>query len=484
MPVERPSAEFPSGFVWGAATASYQIEGGVAEDGRSPSCWDVFVGQPGTICHGDTGEVACDSYHRLDEDLELVARVGLGSYRFSVSWSRVLPDGVGGLNQKGMDYYRRLVDGLVALGAQPSLTLFHWDLPQVLQERGGWANRDCASWFADYAGALAGELGDRVTRWTTLNEPAVVAERGYRRGDHAPGVQDPEKAVAATHHLLLGHGLAVERLRQVLGTCSVGITLDPPYAVALDPEDEALANKISAALTDLYLLPLIGGAYPELDRPGLVPREPLVHAGDMATIQAPIDFLGVNYYDPVYIRRRREPLSWGEQPVDAFPEAVSAKPGDYPRTALGWVIDPGSFYGLLMTLSRRAPGLPLYVTENGCAFHDYAGPSGDVRDPERIEYLWQHLAAVKRAIDDGADVRGYFVWSLLDNFEWTDGYSQRFGLVYVDYPTQRRTMKASAQFYAEVIAANALPSGAPRRAVRTTTVGAAGPGPPAHSQAQ
>lgn len=453
--------QFPSGFVWGAATASYQVEGGVAEDGRGRSCWDLFVRRPNAIRHGDTGDVACDSYHRLDDDLEMVSRIGLGSYRFSVSWPRVLPDGYGVVNEKGMDYYRRLVDGLVARGVEPSLTLFHWDLPQVLQERGGWANRDCASWFADYAEVLARELGDRVTRWITLNEPAVVADRGYRRGDHAPGIRDPEKAVAATHHLLLGHGLAIPRLREVLNNgSSLGITLDPPYAVALDADDEALANRISAGLGDLYLWPVLGGAYPELDRPDLVPREPLVHEGDMETIMAPIDFLGVNYYDPVYIRRRRGPREWGEQPIDAFPDAVSVKPDQYPRTSSGWIIDPGTFYELLMAVSRRAPGLPLYVTENGCAFHDYADPSGAVRDPERIEYLRQHLAAVKRAIDDGADVRGYFVWSLLDNFEWTDGYSQRFGLVYVDYPSQQRTMKASARFYAEVIAANGLSSGA------------------------
>jgi beta-glucosidase len=453
---------FPSGFVWGAATASYQVEGAVAEDGRSPSCWDVFVRAPNATRHGDTGDVACDSYHRLDEDLALVSRIGLGSYRFSVSWSRVLPDGFGALNRKGIDYYRRLVDGLADRGVEPSLTLFHWDLPQVLQDQGGWANRDCASWFADYAEVVAAELGDRVARWITLNEPAVVADRGYRRGDHPPGLQDPDKAVAATHHLLLGHGLATERLRAVLDDgASIGITLDPPHALAVDPDDGALALAVSAGLTDLYLLPLINGAYPELGDPGLVPRHPLVRDGDMQVIRAPIDFLGVNYYDPVHIRRRRGPLGWGEQPIAAFPDAVSVKPEQYPRTSSGWIIDPDSFYELLMAVSRRAPGLPLFVTENGCAYHDYAGPPGDVRDPERVEYLAQHLAAVKRAIDGGADVRGYFVWSLLDNFEWTDGYSQRFGLVYVDYPTQRRIMKTSARFYAEVIAANGLPSAVP-----------------------
>jgi beta-glucosidase len=417
---------------------------------------------PNAIFHGDTGDVACDSYHRLDEDLELIGALGLGSYRFSVAWPRVLPNGSGPVNERGMDYYRRLVDGLVGRQVEPSLTLFHWDLPQVLQERGGWANRDCASWFADYAEVVAAALGDRVTRWITLNEPAVVADRGYRRGDHAPGLKDPDQAVAATHHLLLGHGLATERLRQVLPRgSSIGITLDPPPVVALDADDERLANRICAGMMDLYLLPVIGGAYPELANPSWVPRPPLVHSGDMEAIGAPIDFLGVNYYDPVYVRRRRGPLVGGEQPIDAFPEAVSVKPDQFPRTSLGWIIDPGSFYELLMALSRRAPGLPLYVTENGCAVYDYADPSGEVRDPERVEYLAQHLAAVKQAIDDGAEVRGYFVWSLLDNFEWTYGYSQRLGLIYVDFPSQRRTMKASARFYADVISANALPSHGP-----------------------
>jgi beta-glucosidase len=462
VPSDFLSERLPPGFVWGAATASYQVEGAVAEDGRGPSCWDAFVRVPNAIFHGDTGDVACDSYHRVDEDLDLISSIGLGAYRFSVSWSRVLPGGSGRFNEKGMDYYRRLVDGLMARGVEPWVTLFHWDLPQALQERGGWANRDCASWFADYAEAVAAALGHQVTRWITLNEPAVVADRGYRRGDHAPGLKDPDQAVAATHHLLLGHGLATLRLRQVLPDGSwIGLTLDPPHAVALDTDDEPLANRISAGMTDLYLLPVIGGAYPELGSSSWVPRPPLVHDADMEAIAAPIDFLGVNYYDPVYVRRRRGVLAPGEEPIEAFPEAVSVKPDQFPRTGLGWIIDPGSFYGLLMAVSRRAPGLPLYVTENGCAFYDYPGPTGEVRDPERVEYLAQHLAAVKRAVSDGADVRGYFVWSLLDNFEWTDGYSQRFGLVYVDYPSQRRTMKASARFYAKVIAANGLPSGGP-----------------------
>ena len=451
------TTNFPVGFVWGAATASYQVEGGVADDGRGASCWDVFVRIPGAIHNGDTGDVACDSYHRLDEDLDLVARIGLGSYRFSVSWPRVLPSGSGTVNQKGLDYYRRLVDGLAARGVEATLTLFHWDIPQVLQERGGWANRDCASWFADYAEVVAGALGDRVTRWTTLNEPAVVADRGYRRGDHAPGVRDPEQAAAATHHLLLGHGLAALSLRAVLGAgSSIGITLDPMHVVALDRADDALAAEIAAGKRDLYLLPILEGAYPELARPELLPRGRTVQAGDMEMIRSPIDYLGVNYYDPIYVRRRRSELGRGEEPLAGYAAAVSVKPDRYPRNSLGWIIDPASFYDLLMSLSRQAPNLPMYITENGCACQDYAGPSGEVLDPERTEYLRGHLAALKRAIDDGADVRGYFVWSLMDNFEWTDGYSQRLGLVYVDYPTQRRTLKASAHFYAEVIAANGL----------------------------
>jgi beta-glucosidase len=450
-------AEFPPGFLWGAATASYQVEGAVVEDGRGPSCWDVFVQVPGATHHGDTGEVACDSYHRLDEDLDLVARLGLGSYRFSVSWPRVLPDGCGAVNQKGLDYYRRLVDGLAARGVEALLTLFHWDLPQVLQERGGWANRDCASWFADYAEVVANALGDGVSRWVTINEPAVVADHGYRRGRHAPGLRDTKQAAAATHHLLLGHGLAMARLRAVVGAGgSVGIALDPSHVVALDGADEPLAAEISAGKTDLYLLPLIKGAYPQLERSELVPREPVVQPGDLETIGSPVDFLGINYYDPLYVRRRHGPLGRGEETIEGYPGAVSVKPDGCSLTSMGWVIDPASFYDLLMDISRRAPGLALYITENGCASHDYPDPSGEVRDPERVEYLAAHLAAMKRAIDDGAGVRGYFAWSLLDNFEWTDGYSQRFGLVYVDYPTQRRTIKASARFYSAVVAANAL----------------------------
>lgn len=455
----RAGERFPEGFVWGAATSSYQVEGAVAEDGRLPSCWDVFVRVPGSVHRGDNGDVACDSYHRLDEDLALIGRLGLGGYRFSVSWSRVMPEGTGPVNEAGLDYYRRLVDGLATLGVEPMLTMFHWDLPQNLQERGGWANRDCAYWFADYAGVLAQRLGYGVKDFITLNEPAVVANRGYRDGSHAPGIRDEAAAMAATHHLLMAHGLGARRVREVLGeSCRVGITLDPVPVVCLDG-DEALAAEIRGAKTDLFLDPVLRGAYPQVRRTGIVPSPPVVQDGDMQVIAVQLDFIGINYYDPVFVRRMRGAPGRDEEPLIDYPGVAVVKPDGYPRTALGWVVDPGSFHDLLLEVHSRAPGLPIYVTENGCSCYDYVGPDGEVHDYERVSFLRQHLRAVRRAIEDGANVRGYYVWSLLDNFEWTDGYSQRFGLVFVDFSTGARVPKASAEFYSRVIAANGLAEG-------------------------
>jgi beta-glucosidase len=448
---------FPDGFIWGAASASYQVEGAVAEDGRQPSCWDVYVRSPGATRNRDTGDIACDSYHRLDEDLALIAGLGIQSYRFSIAWPRVVPDGTGTVNRAGMAYYERLVDSLLERGVEPTVTLFHWDLPETLQRRGGWANRDCAEWFADYAVVVAEALGDRVTRWITLNEPAVVADRGYRDGSHAPGLRDAARAAAATHHLLLGHGRATQGLRSVLGpNASVGITLDPLHTVPLAPEDAELAAEVAAGKTDLYLRPLLEGAYPTLQRADLVPRPPIVQPGDLAVIAEPIDFLGINYYDPVFVTRRHEVLGRGEALLPGYPGAVRVHPEGFETTSMGWIIDPSSFRDLLVTLHSRAPSLPLYITENGCADHDYADPNGEVHDPQRVAYLRGHLEALQQAINEGVDVRGYFVWSLLDNFEWTDGYSQRFGLVFVDFATQRRIAKDSARFYAEVIANHSL----------------------------
>ena len=449
---------FPAGFVWGAATSSYQTEGAVAEDGRTPSCWDVFTSKPGAIRNGDNGNIACDAYHRLGEDLDLMAELGLKSYRFSVAWSRVIPEGTGPVNPRGIRYYDRLVDGLIERGIQPTVTLFHWDLPQVLQDRGGWASRECAGWFADYAEVIAEALGDRVARWITLNEPAVVANHGYRVGTHAPGLADPALASAATHHLLLGHGLATKRLRSLLGpSASIGITLDPLYAVALNPEDTELAAELAAGKTDLYLQPLLEATYPTLQRDELVPTPSVVDRGDLDTIAEPVDFLGVNFYDPVFVARRKQNLGRGESRLAGYPNAVIVHPDGYHVTGMDWIVDPDSFHSFLLELHERAPGLPIYITENGRACYDYVDPNGEVHDPERVDYLRGHIGAVRRAMHDGVDVRGYFAWSLIDNFEWTEGYSQRFGLIFVDFGTKRRILKDSARFYAEVIASNAVP---------------------------
>lgn len=448
---------FPEGFVWGAATSSYQVEGATAKGGRSPSCWDEFVRRPGTVHHGDTGDIACRSYEHLNKDLELIKLLGLNSYRFSVSWSRVLPGGTGRVNEEGVDYYRRLVDGLADMGVKPMLTIFHWDLPQVLQERGGWANRDCASWFADYAGVLAERLGYGVQDFVTINEPAVVANRGYRDGSHAPGTRDDAQAMAAAHHLLLGHGMAALRVRDTLaGRCRVGITLDPMPVVSLDGDQDVVAE-LAGAKTNLFLEPVLHGAYPQVRRAGIVPGPPIVADGDMEVISVPLDFIGINYYDPVLVARAGATLGRGEELVPGYPDVVSVKPDGYPRTSLDWIVDPDSFHALLMDVHSRAPQLPIYVTENGCACYDYVGPDGEVRDPERVTFLRSHLEALKRAIDDGADVRGYYVWSLMDNFEWTDGYSKRFGLFYVDFATGARIPKSSAAFYGGVAVHNALP---------------------------
>jgi beta-glucosidase len=453
---------FPEGFTWGAATAAYQIEGAVRADGRGPSVWDTFSHTPGKVRGGDTGDIACDSYHRYREDVALMASLGLGAYRFSVSWPRVQPDGRGPVNQRGLDHYRALIDELSGHGIAAAVTLYHWDLPQALQDEGGWAARDTAQRFAEYAAIVAEALGDRVTRWITLNEPQVVASHGYRTGTHAPGVRDAAAAAATTHHLLLGHGLAAQALRAAV-SAPVGVTLDlHPVQVLGERGSDGLeqARAISdASLNGLFLEPLLHGSYPAHARPGLLPPGTLVAAGDMDTISQPLDFLGVNYYSCVYLRagdpgdlrRNEEPSRFG------MPGVVEYRPGHLDRTPMGWLVDPEGLYDVLMRLSKDAPGLPLFVTENGCAAEDYVGPDGTVNDVERVSFLHRHLDAAGRAIRDGANLAGYFVWSLLDNFEWACGYQKRFGIVFVDFGTQRRVPKASARFYAGVARANAVP---------------------------
>jgi beta-glucosidase len=458
---------FPPGFTWGAATAAYQVEGAAGADGRGPSVWDTFSHTPGNVHGGDTGDVACDSYHRYAEDVGLIASLGLNAYRFSISWPRVQPAGRGAANQKGLDYYRALVDELADRGIDPVATLYHWDLPQELQDEGGWAARATAGRFADYAAIVAGALGDGVTRWITLNEPQVVASHGYRTGEHAPGVRDAAAAAAATHHMLLGHGLAATALRGLLpASASVGITLDlrPVYALGDGGDRLERARLVTdAELNGLFLDPLLRGSYPAHARPGLLPPGHLIADGDMETICQPLGFLGVNYYFPVYLRAGDPAdLRLGEEPARcAVPGVVEYHPDWLARTAMGWLVDPRGLYDLLLDLSRQAPGLALYVTENGCAAEDYVNQQGSVNDVERVSYLHQHLAAAGRAVRDGANLAGYFVWSLLDNFEWAWGYQKRFGIVFVDFGSQRRIVKDSARFYAGVVRANAVPALAP-----------------------
>lgn len=461
------SLAFPPGFSWGTATAAYQIEGAARADGRRDSIWDAFSRVPGAVAGGDTGEVACDHYHRMPEDVGLVADLGLDTYRFSTSWARVCPDG-GAVNSRGVDFYSRLVDELLARGVRPWLTLYHWDLPQALQDAGGWGNRDTAYRFADYTGAVLEALGDRVDVWTTLNEPWCASFLSYAGGEHAPGHTSPAEAVDAAHHLLLAHGLGVQRLRAAGRDLTVGITTSHTVADPANPDDPAdvdAARRIDGALNRVFLDPLFRGEYPadvleDMAEAGLGRA---VRDGDLALISAPLDVLGVNYYNGGAFA--------GADPGDDAPltftgpgglprrspfvgsERVRGVSRGLPRTAMGWEIQPEGLTRLLLRLQRDytgPAGIPLVITENGAAFDDVAGPDGSIVDADRIAYVRDHLAAVHAAIEQGADVRGYLLWSLLDNFEWAYGYAKRFGIVAVDADTLARTPKASAHWYADV----------------------------------
>ena len=455
---------FPEGFSWGAATAAYQIEGATTADGRGVSIWDTFSRIPGKVRRGDTGDVACDSYHRYREDVALLASLGLSDYRFSISWPRIQPGGTGAVNSKGVDYYRALLDELASHDISAAVTLYHWDLPQELQDAGGWAVRDTAERFADYALIVAEQLGDRVSRWITLNEPQVVASHGYRDGVHAPGLTDEAAAAAATHHLLLAHGLATQALRSVHPATPVGITLDMHTVKLPDGTQPEFVEKAwlatDAELNGLFLEPVLHGHYPTNARAVLLPDSSVIADGDMDTIRQPIDFLGVNYYAPVFLRAGDpNDLRVNEElPRCELPGVVEYRPAELERTPMGWLVDSDGLYDLLLQVSGQAPGVPLYITENGCAAEDYVDPLGEVKDLERISYLHQHLEAAARAIKAGVNLAGYYVWSLLDNFEWGWGYQKRFGIVFVDFETQRRIPKASAQFYSEIVRANAVPS--------------------------
>ncbi|MFJ8587736.1 GH1 family beta-glucosidase [Streptomyces sp. NPDC093595] len=454
---------FPPGFLWGAATAAYQIEGAAAEDGRTPSIWDTFARTPGKVFEGHTGDVATDHYHRFRDDVRLMAELGLNAYRFSVSWSRVQPTGRGPAVQKGLDFYRRLVDELLAHGISPTLTLYHWDLPQDLEDAGGWPHRATAERFGEYAALVADALGDRVGRWTTLNEPWCSAFLGYGSGVHAPGRTDPVAALRAAHHLNLGHGRAVQALRAALpagAEVSVSLNLHELRPLTSAPEDIEAVRRIDAVGNRVWLGPMLDGAYPQdlLADTAHLTDWSFVRPGDLAVAHQPLDVLGVNYYTPTVVAKVRDGDAvprddgHGASAYSPWPGADDVAfhqaPGE--RTAMGWAVDPTGLYDLLMRLAGEHPGLPLLITENGAAYEDEPAPDGSVADPERIAYVHGHLEAVHRALTDGADVRGYFLWSLLDNFEWAYGYAKRFGAVRVDYATQTRTPKASAHWYAKV----------------------------------
>lgn len=438
---------FPANFLWGAATASYQIEGAAYEDGRGLSIWDQFAATPGKVHQGDTGEVAADHYHRMPEDVALMASLGLGAYRFSIAWPRVIPEGRGAVNTAGLDFYDRLVDVLLQKGITPFGTLYHWDLPIGLHQVGGWVNRDTAYAFADYAEVVAKRLGDRVAGWSTLNEPWCSAYLGYGVGMHAPGLTDRQSAYDAAHHLLLAHGLAVPRLRTYTSpSTKIGITLNfaPIY-----PADERPETAQAVLQSDLFgnrwfMDPLYQATYPEGLFAAMGVNPPPILDGDMAIISTPIDFLGVNNYTRVVIRGKSE-----SSQTDAG-EAVAPIPGAC-YTEMGWEVYPQGLTDLLIRLHRDYNIPSLYVTENGAAFNDQWNGDDTVSDPRRLSYLRDYIRACAQAIAQGVPLDGYFVWSLMDNFEWAEGYNKRFGIIYVDYPTQRRIVKESGHWYAALI---------------------------------
>ncbi len=435
--------ELAPDFAWGVATAAYQIEGAVAEDGRTPSIWDTFCRVPGAIDNGDTGDVACDHYHRWREDVALLRELGIGAYRFSLSWPRVLPDGTGRVNPAGLGFYDRLVDELLAAGVRPFVTLYHWDLPQVLQDRGGWPARDTASALAEFAGVAGAALGDRVTDWFTVNEPLCSAWIGHLEGRMAPGVRDIAQAVPASHHLLLGHGLAVQALRAAAPQpVRVGavVNLSPCEPASDDPADVAAARRADGHTNRWWLDPLHGRGYPA-DMVEVYGVEPPVLGDDLATIATPTDHLGLNYYF-------REVDT--DDPTGPPPYARMVAVPDAKRTAMDWEVHPDGLEQLLTRLAEDYQVPRVLVTESGSAWQDEV-VDGSVADLERAHYLESHVAAALRAAGRGVPLAGYFVWSLLDNFEWSYGYAKRFGLVHVDYDTQVRTVKDSGRRYAKLI---------------------------------
>ncbi|MBF0166651.1 MAG: beta-glucosidase [Alphaproteobacteria bacterium] len=441
MLIDPTKAQWPKDFVWGFSTSAYQVEGAAAEDGRGPSIWDVYCKMPTKVVNGDTGDVACDHYHRYGEDIDLLKALNSGAYRFSVSWPRVLPKGrICQVNEKGLDFYDRVIDKTLANGITPWLCLYHWDLPQALQEMGGWSNRDCAGWFADYAALIARRYGDRVKHFATFNEFCVFTLFGYSIPWAAPGIVDRDQHLRAIHHVNLAHGMGIDVLRSLVPDAKLGMiyNIQDVWPESDKPEDKAAAELLHEHWNLAFPDPQLLGHYPPQIGRAI---EPYVQAGDMARISRPVDWLGLNHYGPIFAKA--EPANiwgfgWGDAPEkDNNPE-------------IGWAIYPEAFGDLLVRLSKRYR-LPIYVTENGCGGEDKVAEDGSVDDPRRITYLKLFIGAMKEAMEKGADVRGYFVWSFLDNFEWGSGYGNRFGLVHVDFETQKRTPKSSARWYADLI---------------------------------
>jgi beta-glucosidase len=432
--------DFPEGFIWGASTAAAQIEGAAAEDGRGPSIWDEFAATPGRVKHGVTPTVASDHYHRYREDVALLKRLGLQAYRFSTSWSRVLPNGTGAPNEDGIAFYDRLLDELLANGIEPWLCPYHWDLPLALHRRGGWPNRDCAAWYADYVALLAARFCDRVARWATFNEPGVFTIAGYAAGFHAPGIADIGAWIAAAHTVNLAHGFGVEAIRAAAPKAQIGVVCNqqPVRPVSPTEEDRAAADLFELFWNRTFADPMILGDYPE----GLKPFfGGLIKDGDLGVIRQPLDFFGLNHYSPTYVKS--DPAAPGGLALGKPPEGA-------PVTMMGWEIAPQAFAETLVHEYARYR-LPIVVTENGVADRTEVGNDGVVRDELRIDYLAKYIGAVKAAIDAGAWIEGYMVWSLIDNFEWAEGYEPRFGLVHVDYETLKRTPKASFEWLASEI---------------------------------
>lgn len=462
---------FPDRFLWGAATSAYQIEGARRAHGKGPSTWDHFSHVPGKIADRTTGDVACNHYHRYREDVDLMAQLGLGAYRFSVAWSRVLPQGTGQINARGLDFYNRLVDELCARDIEPFATLYHWDLPAALEKRGGWVNRDSAEWFADYSSVVVDKLKDRVRFWTTLNEPLASTAMGYLYGEHAPGKRGRLiKFLQASHNLLRAHGLASQKMRALDPKLQIGIA---NVTSAIHPAGDGCERAVKIGhqfVNELYLMPVMKGQYPPFIARLMHLLNRQYRRDDLKDIQQPLDYIGVNNYTRRVVKPAFNPVL----PITF----VSPDVPEDRKTGMGWEIYPRGIYEVLKWLQTSYAGTPIYVTENGGDFADQRVGDGSVADPQRIAFLSRYLAEVRNAIDEGADVRGYFVWSLLDNFEWNHGLSKRFGLVHVDYETQARTIKSSGHWYAQVCRQNAfstLVTGTPSPSARSDSQIAAQP---------